>query len=76
MARFAVGDKVRVPNDTEGQLAELIDAVGIVTSVDDFLEHGTVGGSRQSEQEYTVYFDGIGFRSGLWESWLLPIGSN
>ena len=75
MARFAVGDKVRVTNDTEGQPIDLIDAVGIVSSVDGFLKHGTVGDSRPGEQLYRVYFDGIGFREGLWESWLLSIES-
>ena len=72
MAKYDVGDRVRVTNETEGQPVELIGAVGTVTVVDGFLEHGDVRPrTSQKEQLYDVEFDHIGLRQGLWEKWLM-----
>ena len=71
MPQFAVGDIVRVTNDTEGALRGLRDKVGRVMAIGGILWRGTRG-NRHGEQQYYVDFDGIGIKQDIWESWLIP----
>lgn len=71
MPQFAIGDRVKVTNDTEGQPDDLIDATGTIVAIGSFLERGTVGFPPHKEQEYDVDFDELGLQQGIWESWLL-----
>ena len=72
MPSYQVGDRVKVTNDTKGQPIELIDAVGTVTVVEPLTQPRVQNIHFRGDPEYTVDFDDVGLRDGIWEHWLLP----
>lgn len=69
MAKFAVGDRVRI---TDGEPEELIGARGKVVVVREDKELGRIGNRPHLEQTYDVEVDGRGVAESVWEEWLTP----
>ena len=76
MARFDVGDRVRVVHEQLGQPAELLDATGTILVVGLIIEvvGRNVYGRETKEhvQLYGVEFDTLGVKGGVHENWLRP----
>ena len=80
MAKFSVGDRVRVPNRHPEVEILLWGQIGTVTSVGPPIRRaGEDDPSRSDEQQYVVRFPGLqGGRAvwELWENWLEPAPSD
>ena len=80
MAKFSVGDRVRVPNRHPEVEILLWGRIGTVTSVGPPIRRaGEDDPSRFDEQQYVVRFPGLqGGRAvwELWENWLEPAPSD
>ena len=73
MAKFSVGDRVRVPDRDPEVEVLLWGQLGTVTSVGPPLRRAGGGESGQPDvQQYVVRFDGLQGDREVYESWIEP----
>ena len=77
MAKFSVGDRVRVPNRHPEADILLWEQIGTVTRADGPLMWAAGGDKGQpDEQQYVVRFEGLPGDRAVWENWLEPAPSD
>ena len=77
MARFSVGDLVRVPQFHPQAPSLLWGQVGTVSLVGPPMSWvGEKDSGEPVEQQYKVTFDGLQVERAIWEGWLEPLSTD